>query len=153
MPALSDRPLWSVFPLRLSGFVSCGSLPSADVETFLEALPLLSFLRFPPWFPVSGGNFPVETFAMWKLKRQLDPECFGRVGTHPTYRFRILRWFSFLLCVLFRTARIDGALLGTHAAFLRTVFAYRSISHRGGLKQQNTEQLVITCPQSRIPPF
>jgi hypothetical protein len=113
------------------------------VETFLEALPLLGFLRFPPWFPY---RFPVETFEAWKLAWKLHGQAptADRTGVFRaewyanTVPFRISRWFSFLICVLFRAARIDGALLGTHLVFCVPAyhfayrFAYRAISHRGG---------------------
>lgn len=76
MPAFSVGPFWSDFKILA---LSCGSLSTGFVVAG-SLLPgaagfLLDFLRIPPWFPVSVG---VETFVEWKLKRQLEPERFGR---------------------------------------------------------------------------
>lgn len=85
------------------GFVLEGELESFRLETFTEPLLPLDFLRFPLCSPVSGGNFPVETFS------------------HPSYRFRFSLWgfVAFL-----DASRFGATSAGTHFGFLRTAFAY-----------------------------
>jgi len=121
----------ALFDFTLDSVMNTGALSFRQLCHLQERYSQADFiLRFPLWFPV-------ETFQ-WKLLRcgNLSDNSSRNAsggGTQSTYRFRIWRCIVRPWCVLFAIASSEGALLGTHLgffAYLRTIFAYRSISHR-----------------------